>query len=258
MSMIMIWLSRVAAAVALAGLIAALISGWGYENGHWDLGKAFKMIEYALKGGGAAAAVGLLILVVGFFGSKAGQSGALIALVIGGGVAGFLFLQIAPAASLPMIHDITTDVQDPPQFVDIVALRADSPNTLEYIGTTAKANRKATEERLVSELQLEAYPNIKPLMLALSADDAFALAVRVAQEQSWDIVAIDDQARRIEATDTTKWFGFKDDIIILVHAEADGQARVDMRSISRVGLSDVGLNAKRIGAYLAELEQAAG
>jgi uncharacterized protein (DUF1499 family) len=69
----------------------------------------------------------------------------------------------------------------------------------------------------------------------------------------WEIVASDAPAGRIEATDTTTWFGFKDDIIVRVRPEASGGSRVDVRSVSRLGESDVGANAKRVRKYLAKL-----
>jgi uncharacterized protein (DUF1499 family) len=258
MSTVLIWISRAAVLVALGALLAAGLSGWGYRNEFWDLGMGFKLIEYALKGGGGAGVVGLLLLVISFFAAKAIRTAGLIALVVGGGIAGFLYMQIAPAQKLPMIHDITTDTVDPPQFVAVVSLRGEKTNSLDYAGKTAKASRGAEEETLVSDLQLAAYPNIKPLFLPMSADDAFHLAARVAREQPWEIHDIDSQARLIEATHTTRWFGFKDDVVIRVRSEGEGQARVDMRSISRIGLSDVGVNAKRIEAYMVALKEAAG
>ena len=72
----------------------------------------------------------------------------------------------------------------------------------------------------------------------------------------WDLVASDPASGRIEATDTTFWFGFKDDIVIRV-AAAPGGSRVDIRSLSRVGVSDVGTNAARIRKYLTALRSSA-
>lgn len=60
----------------------------------------------------------------------------------------------------------------------------------------------------------------------------------------------------IEATDTTFWFGFKDDVIIRITGDTMS-CRVDMRSVSRVGMSDVGVNADRITVYMARLKEAA-
>jgi uncharacterized protein (DUF1499 family) len=61
----------------------------------------------------------------------------------------------------------------------------------------------------------------------------------------------------VEATDTTFWFGFKDDVVVRVRAaENGGGSIVDVRSVSRVGQSDLGLNAKRIGSILDGLRDA--
>ena len=59
---------------------------------------------------------------------------------------------------------------------------------------------------------------------------------------------------RIEATDTTFWFGFKDDVVIRI-SKSDKGSQLDIRSVSRVGKSDVGTNAKRIRKFLKEMEQ---
>jgi uncharacterized protein (DUF1499 family) len=82
--------------------------------------------------------------------------------------------------------------------------------------------------------------------------EAFARAERAARAMGWQIVAVAPEAMRIEATDTTLFFGFKDDIVIRVRPSEHGSV-VDMRSLSRVGTSDVGVNAKRIRAFLARL-----
>ena len=70
------------------------------------------------------------------------------------------------------------------------------------------------------------------------------------------IVAAEPGVGRIEATDQTRWFGFKDDVVIRV-TEADGGSRVDIRSKSRIGRNDFGTNAKRVRAYSRKLEAAA-
>jgi hypothetical protein len=79
----------------------------------------------------------------------------------------------------------------------------------------------------------------------------------VAQELGWEIVAVDPAAGRVEATATTLWFGFKDDIVVRVR-RADGGAQVDVRSVSRLGGGDLGANAARVRAFLERLETAAG
>lgn len=61
---------------------------------------------------------------------------------------------------------------------------------------------------------------------------------------------------RIEATATTRWFGFKDDVVIRIVPSAVNGSRVDIRSVSRVGLSDVGTNARRIRTFLKKFAEA--
>ncbi len=147
------------------------------------------------------------------------------------------------ARSLPLIHDITTDVDHPPAFVDLVAIRkaASAENPPEYPGAETAA------------LQRKAYVGLSPLDLTIPPGEAFARAVEVAREMGWEIVAEKAAEGRIEATATTVWFGFKDDIVVRVAAFAGG-SRIDVRSKSRVGRSDLGANAARIKAYLARLK----
>jgi hypothetical protein len=116
------------------------------------------------------------------------------------------------------------------------------PNALEY------REDVATEQRA-------GYPDLGPVFLAEPTAQAYQRAVALVRERGWDIVAADEPGRRIEATDTTFWFGFKDDVAIRVSALPDGGSRVDVRSVSRVGRSDVGTNARRIRAFLEDLER---
>jgi uncharacterized protein (DUF1499 family) len=142
----------------------------------------------------------------------------------------------------PGIHDITTDVTNPPAFVAIAPLRKDAPNPPEYAGDS------------IARQQLEAYPDIKPLMLAMPVDSAFTLALETVRDMGWELVDQNRRDGRIEATATTPFMGFKDDVVIRI-SSASGISRVDVRSKSRVGRGDVGANAKRIRAYLDKLRQ---
>ena len=105
----------------------------------------------------------------------------------------------------------------------------------------------------MAALQREAYPDLQPLMLNVPPRQAFDRALATVREMGWDLVAADAAAGRIEATDTTFWMGFKDDVVIRVRA-TDGGSQIDVRSLSRVGGGDVGTNAKRIRAYLKALK----
>jgi uncharacterized protein (DUF1499 family) len=144
------------------------------------------------------------------------------------------------ARQVPPIHDITTDTETPPAFVAILPLRAGAPDPVEYGGPAVAAQQKA------------AYPDIAPAVLALPPDQAFQRALAAARAMGWKLVAADEPDGRIEATATTFWFGFKDDVVIRLRPQGTG-TRVDVRSVSRVGRSDLGTNAVRIRAFLARL-----
>ncbi|MGZ4877228.1 MAG: DUF1499 domain-containing protein, partial [Candidatus Angelobacter sp.] len=82
---------------------------------------------------------------------------------------------------------------------------------------------------------------------------AFDRAAAAAHGMKWEMVATDPAQGRIEATATTFWFGFKDDIVVRIAADGNG-SRVDVRSLSRIGKSDVGANARRVRDYLAKVK----
>ncbi|HEY0025789.1 MAG TPA: DUF1499 domain-containing protein [Longimicrobium sp.] len=232
--------------VALAGLMLALLaalllflSGPGTRMGFWHFRTAFKMMGWAAYAGGAAALVSIAGLALA---RGRGRALAAAGLVIG---ALMLYLPWSwrnQAYSVPPIHDITTDTQNPPAFVAIAPLRKDAPNPPEYAGDS------------IARQQLKAYPDIKPLMLAMPVDSAFTAALTTARDMGWELVDQNRRDGRIEATATTPFMGFKDDVVIRV-SSASGISRVDVRSKSRVGGSDVGANARRIRAYLDKLRQ---
>jgi uncharacterized protein (DUF1499 family) len=169
----------------------------------------------------------------------------LVALLVGAAVAAVPYAHVRIARTVPPIHDITTDTEEPPRFVEIMALRADAPNSSEYAGEA------------VAAMQRKGYPDLEPVLLDLAPREAFERALSVGKSQGWEIVAASPGEGRIEATDETLFFGFKDDVVVRVRAEG-GRTRVDVRSVSRVGRSDVGTNARRIRRFLDELQVEAG
>lgn len=149
------------------------------------------------------------------------------------------------ARAVPAIHDISTDTTNPPAFKAVLAQRADSPNSPVYAGAKVAAQ------------QHKAYPDIKPLQFKASPDTVFTAALKTARDMGWKIQANDAASGHIEATDTTSWFGFKDDIVIRIRPQANG-TRLDIRSESRLGKSDVGKNAARIRAFRNQLDRRLG
>ena len=144
------------------------------------------------------------------------------------------------AGGAPPIHDITTDTNDPPLFVDILPLRAGARNSAVYGGGR------------VAALQQAAYPDIAPVDLVLAPAAAFAKALATAHAMGWALVATDASAGRIEATATTRVFRFRDDVVIRIRPR-EGGSRLDVRSVSRFGGSDLGKNASRVREFIVQL-----
>ena len=239
-------LARVGLILAVVAAAAGLTAAFGYQAGLMSIRMSLlTVLRYAAYGGGAAAAVSLIALV-GLLANRNRPSGAvtlaLVGLVLGSVVIGIPGLQRYESQrnGYPGIHDITTDVDDPPVFVDVLPLRATAPNKVEYGGPK------------IAALQQRAFPDLAPIMLNVPPDQAFDRALAAVNAMGWDLVAANREQRRIEATDTTFWFRFKDDVVIRLRP-ADGGTRVDIRSLSRVGGGDVGTNAKRIRAYVRRL-----
>lgn len=232
-------LPRLVLVIAVLAAVLLLIAGPGTRLGLWDFRAGFGLMRWAAFIGLGAAVVAVLMLLTPSF-RRAGGTALAAALLIGLGVAFVPWNAMRGAKQVPPIHDISTDTGRPPQFVDILPLRADAPNPATYDGAE------------IAEQQLAAYPELGPYTSAVPPAQAFDQALEAAKKMGWDIVASDPASGRIEASDTTRWFGFTDDVVIRVEAEGDG-SRIDVRSVSRVGKSDVGTNAKRIRAYLAAL-----
>ncbi|QKK02251.1 MAG: DUF1499 domain-containing protein [Pseudomonadota bacterium] len=230
---------RIVIALAILAALLLLIAGPGTRLGLWEFGFGFTLMRWALYGGIAAAVLALLLLVMPA-GRRGGMSGLIVAFALGLGTAAVPWALVQKAQSLPRIHDISTDTVNPPDFVAVVPLRADAPNPPDYAGQET------------AEQQREAYPDIRPLEVETWPAIVFERALESARAQGWDIVEADEESGRIEATDTTLWFGFKDDVVIRIRGDGRGSI-VDVRSKSRVGLSDVGANAERIRGYLRDL-----
>jgi uncharacterized protein (DUF1499 family) len=193
-------------------------------------------------------AFGSLALIVAFIatliglirsGGSAGRASASLtwlALVAGLLLTGNNVMQLRKAAGAPPIHDITTDTADPPKFVAVLPLRATAANPPDYPGAE------------FAEQQKKAFPDLQTVTVEAPAEDVFRRAEAAARALGWEIVAAVPSDGRIEATDTTKWFGFKDDVVIRI-TPAGTATRVDVRSKSRVGRGDAGVNARRIRAF---------
>src|SRR5438445_7422750 len=231
-------LNPVAFGLAIMCAGAGLAAGLGTRWGLWHFRTGFMLLTWAAYGALVVVILGLVALVVNRSSNKA-IFFALASIVLGMFVSGIPWQMKQRAQHVPPIHDITTDTENPPAFVAILPLRRDAPNPAQYGGPEVAAQ------------QQKAYPDLRPLILNAPPKEAFPKALEAARAMGWQIVDSNQDQGRIEATATTPWFGFKDDVVVRV-MPADHGSRIDVRSVSRVGKSDLGTNARRIQEYLSK------
>jgi uncharacterized protein (DUF1499 family) len=241
-------LTRLIGALGLVLAVAALLllaaGPIGWRAGWWSFRLAFTtLMPYAFYAGVAAMAVSVLALVVAL-GSirRRGVVLAACGLVIGGAAAYFPWHAGEMRGVYPPMHDITTDATNPPSFDFAAGMRAAEQGAdVAYPGANAYA------------MQQKFYPGIEPAMLAMPPAQAFDRALAVVKTKGWTIVKADPQAGVIDAYDKSFWFGFADDVAIRVTATDNG-SRVDIRSGSRQGRGDFGVNAARVRGFLTALK----
>jgi uncharacterized protein (DUF1499 family) len=204
-----------------------------------------------------SALIGLIVLLLSIFKLTKKQTGEKSALIIA------IVLTIVPltvlssniikARTVPFIHDVTTDTQNPPQFVAAASDRKEGDHPVTYEGEA------------LAQQQLAGYPDLKSLELNQPIEAVVTQAQDVAAAMGWDVIAmnINEPPMTIEAVDESVLFGFKDDIVIRLESfttpeqnvDVPAKTRVDVRSMSRVGKSDLGANAARIEAFLSALKK---
>lgn len=234
-------LAKIVFYLSILAVALFVLSGYGYQWGIWGLGTGFTILRYA-----AYASIGLLAVQIIFFFFMKDSGISAKAMIL----TGFMITLIVSATaiywqykarSVPPIHDISTDLQTPPEFVAMTRLRADAPNPPEYAGDETASEQRAS------------YPNIQPLVVSVPPQEVIDEIVTLIVERDWEMVSINRQQGRVEATEKLAWFGFKDDVVLRI-TETDTGTRIDMRSKSRIGRGDIGVNAARIESFLRDLE----
>lgn len=237
------WPSVFAAISALFFISAALMmagAGPAYRGEFISLGEAFNLLRNGVYAAGGAVAISLIALLFSMVARR--TTPAVVATLVILSAASLLYMpwqQWQRAQAAPAIHDITTDLQNPPAFEALASAREIAPNGVDYPGESS------------ARQQQSAYPFIQPIVINQPTQVVLAAAQAEAEEAGWHIARISDD--QLEATATTRWFGFEDDVVIRL-TEVENGVQVDMRSASRLGASDVGTNAARITEFLAALE----
>lgn len=227
-------------ALAIACVIAGMLSGLGYRVGLWHFRTGFLILRAAFFVALAAGALSLLGILLSR-GVRGAVVGGIAGLVIALGFAYVPWQWKQTADALPYIHDITTDTEDPPQFVAAAQLRTEDDHPVTYDGPEVAAQQRS------------AYPDIAPLLTDAPKDRVFEAARQTFQDMGMEITDADSATGRVEASHTSLWYGFTDDVVVRISETSSG-SRVDVRSKSRVGRSDLGQNAKRVRTFLSKLE----
>jgi uncharacterized protein (DUF1499 family) len=239
--MITVLVPRAALALALGAALTLALAGLGHRWSWWGVTASFSVLRAASFAAAAVAVLALLgIVLAAVARAWPGLALAVVALLIAGFVVWLPLSLQKVARTVPPIHDITTDAERPPAFVAVLERRREAPNPPEYGGPAVAAQQK------------QGYPDLGPATYPAPPDRVLAAAEAAARGLGWEIVAVAPAEGRLEATATTPWFGFKDDVVVRVERAGTG-SRVDVRSKSRVGRSDLGVNARRIRDFLAAL-----
>lgn len=232
----------------LWGLISAVGTGWGF----WEYTTGLKGVTWAFFLGVGAILFGLL------FAWRAKKliappprirrwAGMLFGLIYVGWVGTFLF----SAFTVPAIHDVSTDLADPPAF-QTLQLRADNLDNVP--GADDEQMRGLTPQQRWVTVHQNAYGDIRSVRINEPVPTVIAKAQRLAEARGWNVADSSPEEGRLEATETSAFFRFKDDVVLRVRPTDTGEGSVvDMRSVSRVGVSDLGVNAKRVRSFLADL-----
>jgi len=230
--------------IASAAVLAIGLMMFGARFGFWEPIVGFGLIRNYMN------PIGYGVVVLGLAGlayqmamhNRVGAIKAGIASLVGVGLlAPMLYGQIQTPVRFPPIHDISTDTNNPPAFLVLDDSRTGAKNTLVYGGPE------------VAEHQKKSYPYIRPIQSNKSASEAFSEALRVGTAMGWEIVAQDPEKLRFEATARTPIYRFADDIVVVVTPE-ENTSRIDIRSVSRIGRSDRGINAARIQKFATVFE----
>lgn len=231
--------------LACAGLLGALASGLGVRAELWEFRDGFAILRWSAYAAIAAAALALLGLIGSRFsgGSLLEPRGA-AALLLGLAVFAIPYFTAREFRKTPTVADATTNIEDPPAFVALIPVRAGRAQ-----------NPSAYRREEAAALQARYFPDLETVETGMTPPEVITLASRVMEDMGFEIVAAEPAAGRLEATDTTFWFGFKDDVVLRARARPEGGTLVDIRSASRVGKLDGGVNGKRVRALMRRLRE---
>ena len=246
-------LTVIAAILCFGAVAAALLAAFGSGRGFWHFRFGFSVLQYSLYAG----VLGVVLAIIAAFLVRRVRPRLvltnLVAVVVAGVFLGYVGNLVRIARSVPGIHDISTNLDDYPRFYRLT-VRADNLASVPDMGRRDLAAMPPRERW--KAIHHEYYGDIAPIRVPWSVEDTLARARALAESRGWEVVTTDPRNGILEAVDTSFFFRFKDNIVVRIRPAPDGHGSiVDMRSISRVGVSDIGMNARRVRSYLADLRR---
>ena len=229
--------------LGILGILLPILGALGTRAGLWH----FAIGLFSVPGGLLLAAIGLVLGIIALLRMR--KRGARLVLPAHGAalnllVGLYLGSIVTSAFILPPMHNVSTDIEDPPEFTAAHAVRGEGANSLEY-----------DSDRL-GPIQREGYPEVQPLVMEMAPETMYERAEDALLGMGMEITREDPEQGEVEAVATTSWFGYKDDIVVRLR-EVDGGTRMDVRSVSRVGLVDLGANAERILEIIKRVKESA-
>lgn len=251
-----VWASRLTGAAALlcfGSVAVALVAAIGTGRGAWDYRTGLSVLRYAFF----AAILGIVVAIIAALVARRSRPKLvllnLLGILVAGGFVAFVGNQVRIARSVPAIHDISTNLEDWPRFYRL-RVRDDNLAAIPDMGREDLAALPPRERW--QAIHREHYGDIATIRVPWSVAETVERARGLAEERGWEIVTADAGRGIVEAVDTSLFFRFKDNVVVRVRPESDGSGSVvDMRSISRVGVSDVGVNARRVRGFLVDLQR---
>ncbi len=249
------WGLRVSNLARLMAIIAALIALGAMAAAWLELAEplqGFLWFRTSVFVAAGALFISLLALCIHAIKKSASMGRIGLAWLLAAPIVGYAAFFISQAQKVPALHDITTDLANPPQFTAI-KLR-DDLNQIVPDGGRAELKALTPAQRR-ARLHAEAYADLQPIMVPMTIPQTVERITTQARARGWEVVLVDPSRGRVEATETVSVFRFKDDIVFRVVPDPadDRRSMVDARSVSRVGISDVGVNARRIRTAFTEL-----
>ena len=238
-------------ALTAGGIAAAIaVAGPATQLNAWDYGTGIAIIRNLYIPSIVVAGITILAFSVSIFAARHRSMVMFISATAVTGAAFVPYMFEQRLAANPYIHDITTDFNSPPQ----IEAAADLPrkNPIAYVGAETAPGTDIT----IAEAQMAAFPDIQPVVVATPVDDVAQAARKIIEEMNMDLLAetADGEMLTIESSYTSFWFGFVDDFVVRIQPSSNN-TRVDLRSKSRVGVSDLGANGQRVRTFISKLEE---